>query len=442
MSLVDSIDKYTYPDEQTLTRNKFREFLWFCAGADLQLLRHCPQSERIKEEGIGGVVLATAVLAFLSSSYAFYIIFNPSQSFNILTLIASISFGFIWSLIIFNLDRFIVSSSGHGDGTEKITFDEFLGAIPRLIMAVIIGFTLSKPLEIRVMQSELDAVLKLKVAEYKYGGVDEKTGQKTEGAYAAETKRWNDEIAKTEIDFKTTLEEKKKITDEIDELTTKLNKASEDAAKEAQGLSGNGKYGEGPGTRALEKLKTELTERINKLNEKLDSWEQENGVKVKAYKDALEKVANRHSEETQKIEETAANMGGLVNRIMWGHEKFPVVSWALTLLLLSIEIAPILYKLMIRNGPYHYLTENQREIVAARYAIERQANLLAGQRGQQAEVEIYHQAETSLKSSLAHLNSESRLSLQALEKFETKVSQDIDTNPEKYVQMSDTNRKV
>ena len=442
MSLVDSIDKYTYPDEQTLTRNKFREFLWFCAGADLQLLRHCPQSERIKEEGIGGVVLATAVLAFLSSSYAFYIIFNPSQKFNLLTLLASVSFGLVWSLIIFNLDRFIVSSSGHGDGTEKITFDEFLGAIPRLIMAVIIGFTLSKPLEIRVMQSELDAVLKTKVAEYLYGGVDEKTGQKTEGAIASEKKRWEDDIAKTDIDFKNTLEEKKKITDELDELTKKLSTAQENYAKEAQGLSGNGKYGDGPGTKALEKLKAELTDRIEKLNQKLEAWDQENATKVKAYKSALEEVAKKHSEENAKIQDTAANMGGLVNRIMWGHEKFPVVSWALTLLLLSIEVAPILYKLMIRNGPYHYLTENQREIVAARYAIERQANLLAGQRGQQAEVEIYHQAETSLKSSLAHLNSESRLSLQALEKFETKVSQDIDANPEKYVQMSDPKNKA
>jgi hypothetical protein len=442
MSLVDSIDKYSYPDEETLTRNKFREFLWFCAGADLQLLRHCPQSERIKEEGIGGVVLATAVLAFLSSSYAFYIIFNPSQNFNLLTLIASISFGFIWSLIIFNLDRFIVSSSGHGDGTEKITLDEFLGAIPRLIMAIIIGFTLSKPLEIRVMQSELDAVLKKEVAVYLYGGIDKKTGEKTEGAIATEEKRWKADLDKAEVDFKDLNEEKKKIKDEIETLSNKLNKAQEDYAKEAQGLSGNGKYGDGPGTRALEKLKTELSGRINTLNENYAAWEKDNASKIEAREKALVNVAKVHADKTKDIEYTADHMGGLVNRIMWGHENFPTVSWALTLLLLSIEVAPILYKLMIRNGPYHYLTENQREIVAARYAIERQANLLAGQRGQQAEVEIYHQAETSLKSTLAHLNSESRLSLQALEKFEIKVSSDIDANPEKYVQMSDPKNKA
>ena len=126
-------------------------------------------------------------------------------------------------------------------------------------------------------------------------------------------------------------------------------------------------------------------------------------------------------------------MGGLVNRIMWGHEHFPAISWALTLLLLSIEVAPILYKLMIRNGPYHYLTENQREIVAARYAVERKANALAGVNGQQVEIEIYHQAEVALKSSLAHLNSEARLSQKALDNFEKTVAEDIDKNPDKYI---------
>lgn len=445
MSLVDSIDKYDYPDEEKLKRNKFREFLWFCAGADLQLLKHCPQSEQIKEEGIGGVVLATAVLAFLSSSYAFFRVFNPgtSEGAPIGTVLASLFFGFVWSLIIFNLDRFIVSSSGHGDGTEKITWDEFLGAIPRLLMAIIIGFTLSKPLEIRVMQSELDAELKIRVSEYLYGGVDRKTGQKNEGAIASEKKRWDDEVAKVEeVQFKEFNAEKKKLNDDIDELAKNLIKAQDDYTKEVQGASGSRRYGFGPGAQALETKKNELTKQKEEAIAKLKKWEEDNAEKIKTRDKELDAVSKNHDKKIKEIEDTADHMGGLVNRIVWAHELFPTVSWALTLLLLSIEVAPILYKLMIRNGPYHYLTENQREIVAARYAIERQANLLAGQRGQQAEIEIFHQAETALKSTLAHLNSEARLSLQALEKFETKVSADIESNPEKYVQINEPKNKA
>ena len=63
------IDNYDY--ENGGQSSKFRHFLWYCAGADVKLLELCPQSERIKEEGIGGIVLATGGLAFVSGSYAF-----------------------------------------------------------------------------------------------------------------------------------------------------------------------------------------------------------------------------------------------------------------------------------------------------------------------------------------------------------------------------------
>ena len=39
-----------------------------------------------------------------------------------LAAILAICFGIIWGLIIFNIDRFIVASTGKGDGTEAITF--------------------------------------------------------------------------------------------------------------------------------------------------------------------------------------------------------------------------------------------------------------------------------------------------------------------------------
>ena len=52
------------------TANYVTRLLWFCAGADAQILNRCPHSERVKYQGLGGVVLATAVLAFLSGSAA------------------------------------------------------------------------------------------------------------------------------------------------------------------------------------------------------------------------------------------------------------------------------------------------------------------------------------------------------------------------------------
>ena len=116
----------------------FNRVLYFSAGVDKQLLRHCTNYDRVKAQGIGGIVLATATLAFFSGSYAFYIVFNGSKSDSVsyVDLLLSILFGIVWSAVIYNLDRFIVSAGGHGDGTDKITWGEFLRAIPRLVMAL------------------------------------------------------------------------------------------------------------------------------------------------------------------------------------------------------------------------------------------------------------------------------------------------------------------
>jgi len=424
MSLVESIDQYRYPDEGELHQSKISKFLWFCAGADLQLLKHCPQSERIKEEGIGGVVLATGVLAFISSSYAFYIVFRDPNISGLITSMMSIAFGFVWALIIFNLDRFIVSSTGHGDGTEKITWEEFTGAIPRLIMALIIGFTLSKPLEIRIMKSELEAIYQQKKDEY----IQNRT--------PVENERYDNEHKIAQEKFDTVSADRVRFEKERQELQDKAVQERVDANKEASGKNGNGVSGTGPIYKARMANADNLEAQAQKKADDIKAWDEQHKDEVDKFKAEINGIDKKHEKKLAEINTNGEKLNGLVNQIMWAHEKYPVVSWALTLLLLSIEIAPILYKLMIRNGPYHYLTENQREIVAARYAVERKAATLSGNYGQQAEIEIFHQAEASLKSSIAHLNSEARLSSQALDQFENIVSKDISSNPEKYVKLA------
>lgn len=84
----------------------------------------------MKFEGIGGVVLATAVLAFASGSHAFYAVLEPKTSTALdrqidwPTSCLAVAAGLVWALVIFNIDRFIVSSTGKGDGTERITLRE------------------------------------------------------------------------------------------------------------------------------------------------------------------------------------------------------------------------------------------------------------------------------------------------------------------------------
>src|SRR5690606_40850323 len=147
-------------------------FLWFSAGADESLLRQCPASDWVKYQSIGGIVVATTVLAFVSASYAFYTVFSPKTetalvaSTDLPSAIGSALGGLVWALVIFNIDRFIVSSTGKGDGTERITWTELFQSMPRILMAVIIGVCISAPLEIRLRKPGIDAQLELEQNEY------------------------------------------------------------------------------------------------------------------------------------------------------------------------------------------------------------------------------------------------------------------------------------
>ena len=135
-------------------------------------MEKCPLGDRVRYAGIGGIVLATGVLAAVSGGYAFYTIFGPKgdavveEIATIRDLSISAIFAILWGLIVFNMDRFIVSSTGKGDGKDTISPKEALQALPRIIIAVILALAISAPLEIRILKSEIDAVLQTRQDEH------------------------------------------------------------------------------------------------------------------------------------------------------------------------------------------------------------------------------------------------------------------------------------
>ena len=143
--------------------DRIMKFLWKCGGSDAQVLQYAPYSDHIKAAGIGGVVLATTVMASIAMGFAVHTIFaSPTDQLDPVTKevilkgnwLITIPVAIVWGLIIFNLDRFIVSTV-KGDGTEKITLGEWGSMIPRLLMAIIIGLTISAPLETYIFSKEI-----------------------------------------------------------------------------------------------------------------------------------------------------------------------------------------------------------------------------------------------------------------------------------------------
>ncbi len=417
-------DSYDYSYEA----GGFRKFLWFCSGTDVQLLNRCPHSERVKAEGIGGVILATAGLAFLSGSYAFYTVFGPKLNYALTpeqlqidpgTSILAILCGLVWALVIFNLDRFIVTSTGHGDGTEKITMEELKSGVPRIVMAIFIGICLSAPLETRVFKSEIDAALDLE-QEIQAKKLDASSVDKY-NLYKTKSEKDKGEVAKKRDDLESRLSDLIKTRDLADkafkdEMSNSTHRGYGDVAKKLEA--------------ARNRSQAELDDEKPKLESKIDGYNKSmDGISADIDKEMAEKTLNH-----TKSQIRSANLDGLGKRIGLAHELFPISSVVLMLLLIIIEVTPIFIKMMFVRGPYDLLVENQNRIVSAKYGIEEHPTLESdSELSAHGVVEPkFHQAKLIEEYERAALDAERELSKTAQNEFLIKTMKDIKKNPEKY----------
>lgn len=417
------IDNYEYGEQSS----KFRHFLWYCAGADVKILEQCPQSERVKEEGIGGIVLATGGLAFVSGSYAFYTVFTSGlgeegKQFNAFASIASIIFGYMWAFVIFNLDRFIVSSVSHGDGTSKIAWSELKGAIPRLVMALIIGLCLSAPLEIRVMQSEIEAKL---ITDR----LNMEKDLKPDVLKIFEEAKELNEKRQSEVNDKF-----KKLRDDIDAKEKNIQEQIKIMNDEAAGKRGTvSNSGIGIKYREAEILKNDFVAQKTELQRREDEQKPQLTKEKLALEAELAKSTLDRENGFKKIKQQTMTLDGLVVRVKIAHRDFPVESALLSLLLIIIEISPIFFKMMLQTGPYDLLVENQRRLTQARYAIEKHSAVHSDPDNQHHVGETFHQAEMLGSYEIGSLAVQKELAKKIQGTYLQKTKEDIDKNPDKYL---------
>lgn len=140
-----------------------KEFAWWCAGADKDLLAMCP-GDHTKYVGIGTVILFTALMAWFSSFIAMQLVFDPVSIKNGIHLFGktiteiplwSVIFATFWSAMIFCLDRFITNTM-YSDGKVTISRKEFMSGLPRIIIAIFLGIVISTPLELKIFKKEID----------------------------------------------------------------------------------------------------------------------------------------------------------------------------------------------------------------------------------------------------------------------------------------------
>jgi len=301
-------------------------FFIFCSGADTDILKECSQGERNTYVGIGATVFFTALMAFIASGYALFTVFD--------SLFTALFFGLIWGLLIFNLDRYIVSTIKKR-GSLKLALGQ---AAPRIVLAVIIAVVISKPLEMKIFEKEIDRVL-----------LEEKN---------AMTLSNQEQLA---LQYSPKIEGlQREIVALKGEVATKESQTDalyDTYISEAEGRAGTGLLGKGPVYR-------EKREKHDAALGDLAALKQANAQRISEIEAQITALETDYANAVEGSQPIIDGFDGLMARIdaLGKLSWFP--SFFIFLLFLAIETAPIIAKLLAPKGEYDHKLEDRESAVA------------------------------------------------------------------------------
>ena len=267
----------------------FTKFLLMCAGVDCATMGQATSSEVNKYKIIGTCVLIPALIAVFSGFYAAFLV---SKSL----LIAAI-FAPCWAFVIYVLDRAVVS------GTRPGHFS--FGVFGRIMLAVVIAFTLSEPFIIKVFEDAIE--------ERQLFVIKEK-----QSVFSTEY-----DVRIEELEKQSQIERTK-----VEELQTSF-------IGETDGTSGSKVPNRGP---IADIKEAAYLKALNDFNQ--NEAERKNEISI---------LRVEKNEKHQLVKDKAAN-GLLGNMIILSQlsDEQPLVlasSWFLRLFFLCLELIPILVKL-------------------------------------------------------------------------------------------------
>lgn len=299
---------------------RLTHFFWLCSGADIATLQKCP-SEKSKYAGIGATVFFTGLFAALAGGYALYTVFDNAW--------IAAACGLMWGLLIFNLDRYIVSSMRkNGKPLREVTM-----ALPRLVLAIIISIVIAKPLELKIFEKEINAELIVMDQEMKARQED-----KVKARFVYEQDSLKKEI--------------QSLKNEVVNKTAYRDDLLRIAREEADGTGGSKKKNLGP----IYKIKkanadaaeTELAGLVQNNSLKISTLEKKVNENDSVYRSELALL------KLEKTDGPAARIEAMKrlteqHSAMWWAELFIIF------LFIALETSPVLVKLISPKGPYDNL---------------------------------------------------------------------------------------
>lgn len=296
-------------------------FFWFCSGANFSLLKRSP-TESNKYIGIGATVFFTGVLAALAAGYALFTVFQ--------SIWPAIFFGLLWGLMIFNLDRFIVSSMRKKDNA----WGEWKLAIPRLVLAVLLALVISKPLELKMFEREINRKIDEKRTEF----ITQSKLNLAKGFPEIQELEYKIDTLKAEVAGFTIY--RNQLQDEYD---------AERFGEKTAGTSGI----VGLGTNAKKK-----EQQLDAAQIDLDELRLRNQVRIDTLESQIREFVALRQAEFEKQQPGIEGFDGLAARmealdtLTKESEAMRMANLFIMLLFIAIETAPIFVKLISPRGSY------------------------------------------------------------------------------------------
>ncbi|WP_165640357.1 DUF4407 domain-containing protein [Klenkia brasiliensis] len=391
------------------------EVLLTVAGANRQVLAEAPK-ERTKQVAMGAVLVSVASLAVAAASYALVIALHSSLPWALVG-------GAVWGLIILNMDRWLVVSSPR----LRSKIGTLGMALPRVLLAVLIGAVVSTPLTLAVFSSEINVELERMSAESENAFAQ----QLDSDSRFADIGDKRQQIAGLQADIADGVTDADVRADpavvdlqaRVDQARLRYDDAAAAVQCENDGTCGTGDRGVGDVSLAKmaerdrlqgewQALDGQLTALVPEVRTQLEAEEATRTADQQATVDRLQGEVD--AAETQRSAAIAShdaeqeNSGGILARLSALEriqDRDPVLGTAhllLFLFLTALECLPIFFKTMLALAPpslYERLMTLDEERVEARARLRQQTE--------------YEEAETMARAGIAAAEARAARTLEA-----------------------------
>jgi hypothetical protein len=344
---------------------------WFraCAGIKEDVMDWSP-AERAKYTGLGIIVLNTGCLAAFAMFTALgKIVAAPA--------IALVPLALVWGWIIFSVDRWLITSTHGVRGLSRV-----LIFLPRLVLAILLAFTIAEPLTLRIFQNTLDSTaLTTRTQALDQYESQLQTCNPVSGQWVSSTAcdGYHLTVANSPYAIQQKLDTAKQqqtqlegvvATEETQHQNLTSTATGECAGTAGAGMSGTG--GEGPRCKADWKAANQYAAQtglatkqaqLSKLQTSIAALIQQAGAAGQTYGTELHQaiitaVDTRRKEQAKQIgiiEEWDALelLSSQSTFVLFGH-------WLLVLVMMALDCLPVLAKLMSEASTYDELISEER----------------------------------------------------------------------------------